>query len=203
MGSMIFEEVLQLSTNRVVSLKLLMIILSACWAPSVKLSASSKTIILVLPGGRATFFWANDLICSRTTSIPRSSDALSSRVASLYWFSRIYRTMQSTLDVLPTPGGPVRIRLGILPWATQARSVLICYTFPNTSLRVLGRYFSSQIYFMGGKSIIINPISPSRHIFHLLISFLHKFGRYWGFDDRWNKAVMAGIPIKINSDITH
>lgn len=38
-GSIIFEEVLQLSTNLVVSLKLLIIIRRACWAPSVRLSA--------------------------------------------------------------------------------------------------------------------------------------------------------------------
>jgi hypothetical protein len=83
MGSIILEEVLQLRTNRVVSLKLLIIILKACWAPSVKLSASSRIMILVRPAGRVTFFWAKDFIWSLTTSIPLSSDALSSRAASL------------------------------------------------------------------------------------------------------------------------
>lgn len=129
-GSMIFEEVLQLSTNRVVSLKLLMIILKACWAPSVKLSASSKIMILVLPAGRTTFFWAKDFIWSLTTSIPRSSDALSSSAASLNWAPRSSLTMQRTLEVFPTPGGPARMRLGILPWATQVLRVLTWSRLP-------------------------------------------------------------------------
>lgn len=148
MGSIILEEVLQLSTNLVVSLKLLMIIRRACCAPSVKLSASSNTMILVFPWGRDTFFWAKDLIWSLTTSIPRSSEALSSRVASLNWDSSNYLTMQSTLEVFPTPGGPARIRLGTLPWATQLLRVLTCSMLPQTSLRVFGRYFSNQIYFI-------------------------------------------------------
>jgi len=132
MGSMIFEEVLQLRTNRVVSLKLLIIILRACWAPSVKLSASSKTMIFVFPWGSETFFWAKDLIWSLTTSIPRSSEAFSSRVASLNWDYSNYLTMQSTLDVLPTPGGPAKIRLGTLPWATQLLRVFTCSMLPYT-----------------------------------------------------------------------
>jgi hypothetical protein len=87
-------------------------------------------MIFVFPGGSATFFWAKVLICSLTTSIPLSSEALSYKVASLKWFSRSSRTIQSTLDVLPTPGGPERMRLGIVPWATHERSVLIWSTFP-------------------------------------------------------------------------
>ena len=65
-----FVESLQLSINLVVSLLLLIIILRACWAPSVKLSASSNIIIFVRPASRFTFFWANVLISSLTTSIP-------------------------------------------------------------------------------------------------------------------------------------
>ena len=76
-ASIIFEEVLQLRTNLVVSLKLLIIILRACCAPYVRLSASSRIIILVRPGGRDTFFWAKDFIWSRTTSMPLSSEAFS------------------------------------------------------------------------------------------------------------------------------
>jgi hypothetical protein len=54
-----------------------MIILSACCAPSVRLSASSRMIILVMSLGRFTCFCAKVLIVSLTTSMPRSSEALS------------------------------------------------------------------------------------------------------------------------------
>lgn len=70
MGSISFEEILQLRTKRVVYEKFDMIILKACWAPSVRLSASSRIIILVMSFGRLICFWAKVFIWSRTTSIP-------------------------------------------------------------------------------------------------------------------------------------
>lgn len=113
MGSMSLEEMLQLRTNRVVSEKLDIIILRACCAPSVKLSASSRIIILVISLGRLSCFWANVLIWSLTTSIPLSSEALSSFTAFLYYSPNSSFTMHSTLDVLPVPGGPDKIRWGM------------------------------------------------------------------------------------------
>ena len=86
-----------------------MIILKACWAPSVKLSASSRMITFVCPGGRFTFFCANFFICSLTTSIPRSSDALSYLTASTVLSPKSSLTIHKTLEVFPTPGGPDKI----------------------------------------------------------------------------------------------
>lgn len=82
-------------------------------------------MIFVRPGGRVTFFWAKDLICYLTTAMPRSSEAFSSKEASLKLFSSNYRTMHSTLDVFPTPGGPERMRLGMVPCDTNDLSMLI------------------------------------------------------------------------------
>lgn len=56
--------------------------------------------------------------------------------------------MQRTLDVLPTPGGPDKMRLGMVPCETQERRVLTLSVFPKTSSRCLGLYFSNQIYFI-------------------------------------------------------
>lgn len=138
-----------------------MIIRRACWAPSVRLSASSKMITFVCPGGRFTFFCANFFICSLTTSMPLSSDALSSFTASPVLSPRSYRTMQRTLDVFPTPGGPERIICGIDPWATQDLRVESWSRLPKTSLKVLGLYFYNQISFIwrlniNNTKIIIN-----------------------------------------------
>ena len=61
-----------------------MVLRRACWALVVMLSASSKIIILWRPGGSVTLFMAKDLMVFRTTSMPRASEALSSRTPSLY-----------------------------------------------------------------------------------------------------------------------
>ena len=79
---------------------------------------------------------ANDLILLRTTSIPRASEALSSRTAFLYDVPSISRAKQSIEVVFPIPerkhdsyafrskfshiyrdepGGPARIILGTFP----------------------------------------------------------------------------------------
>ena len=134
-----------------------MIILSACWAPSVRLSASSRMITLVWPGGRLTFFCANFFICYLTTSMPLSSEALSYFTASGVLSPSNYRTMQRTLEVFPTPGGPDNIMWGIEPWATQDLRVASWSRLPYTSLRVLGLYFSNQISFIW-RLIIINQL---------------------------------------------
>ena len=74
----------------------------ACCAPSVIESASSSTTTLCLPGGSVTFFWANALIRFRTTSIPRSSDALSSSTPSLPIAQQLARERQHARR-LPRP----------------------------------------------------------------------------------------------------
>ena len=50
---------------------------------------------------------ANVLICSRTTSMPRSSLALSSKtICRMFLFPYIRRARASIVDVFPVPGGP-------------------------------------------------------------------------------------------------
>ena len=144
-GYINLEEMLQLSTKRVVSEKLDIIILSACWAPSVKLSASSRIIILVISLGKFSCFCANIFIWSLTTSIPLSSDAFSYLTAFLCYSPSISFTIHRTLEVLPVPGGPAKIKWGIYPCCTQERRTLSASVFPYTSLSFLGRYFSNQI----------------------------------------------------------
>ena len=68
--------------------------------------------------------------------MPRSSDALSSSTASLAAGPSIALARQSTDVVLPVPGGPAKIRLGMFPsaWTTRRRST--ASRFPTTSARV-------------------------------------------------------------------
>ena len=96
------------------------------------------------PGGRVTFFWAKALMRERTTSIPRSSDALSSSTASLNDSPSIVRASASTDVVLPVPGGPERMRLGMLPCWARTWSRPTVASFPTISPTVVGRYFSSH-----------------------------------------------------------
>mmetsp|Transcript_102668 Transcript_102668/g.290683 ORF Transcript_102668/g.290683 Transcript_102668/m.290683 type:complete len:252 (-) Transcript_102668:275-1030(-) len=77
-GSMILEEMLQASAKRVVVLYISMVLRIACCAAFVMLSASSRMMTLSFPSGRVTFCCAKPLIFSRTTSMPRSSEAFSS-----------------------------------------------------------------------------------------------------------------------------
>lgn len=56
-----------------------------------------------------TLVIAKLLIWSRTTSIPRSSDAFSSRMCFLYAGPYSLRARASTVDVLPVPGGMASI----------------------------------------------------------------------------------------------
>lgn len=148
MGSISLEEILQLRTNLVVYEKFDIIILSACWAPSVRLSASSKIIIFVISFGRLSCFWAKVLIWSLTTSIPLSSDAFNYLTAFLYYSPSSSFTIHSTLEVFPVPGGPERMRWGMYPCWTQDLRVLRASLLPKTSLSFLGLYFYSQISFM-------------------------------------------------------
>jgi hypothetical protein len=116
----------------------------SCCAPSVIESASSRMMTLCLPGGSVTFFWANALMRFRTTSIPRSSDALSSRTPSLNASPRSARASARMLVVLPVPGGPDRMRLGIFPCCASTSKRPTVSSLPTMSLMTLGRYFSSH-----------------------------------------------------------
>lgn len=73
----------------------------ACCAPFVMLSASSRMITLCLPGGSVTFLVAKVFILLRTTSMPRSSEAFSSRTASLKADPRSWRARHRIDVVLP------------------------------------------------------------------------------------------------------
>ena len=46
--------------------------------------------------------------------------------------------------VLPVPGGPLKIMLGMFPPFTTAWSLATVSSLPTTSLRTWGRYFSTQ-----------------------------------------------------------
>mmetsp|Transcript_7222 Transcript_7222/g.23720 ORF Transcript_7222/g.23720 Transcript_7222/m.23720 type:complete len:226 (+) Transcript_7222:219-896(+) len=116
----------------------------ACWAALVMASASSRMTSLWLPGGRLTFFFAKDLMRSRTTSIPRSSDAFSSRTASVVAGPRSWRARHSIDVVFPVPGGPDRITFGKFPVLAMALNFEMASSFPTTSSSVRGRYFSTQ-----------------------------------------------------------
>lgn len=108
------------------------------------LSASSSRTILCRPGGNVTFFCANILMRLRTTSMPLSSDALSSSTASFMAAGpNKPRAMARMLVVLPVPGGPDRIRFGILPCSEMTCSRDIASTLPTISDTFCGLYFSS------------------------------------------------------------
>ena len=108
------------------------------------LSASSRRTILCRPGGRVTFFCANILIRFLTTSMPRSSDAFSSSTASFMSAGPSRpRAMARMLVVLPVPGGPARIRLGMLPCSEMIFRRDTASSLPTISATRAGRYFSS------------------------------------------------------------
>mmetsp|Transcript_41537 Transcript_41537/g.88623 ORF Transcript_41537/g.88623 Transcript_41537/m.88623 type:complete len:421 (+) Transcript_41537:139-1401(+) len=144
MGSMTFSDRLHASAKRVVEEKSSIVRRIACCAPPVIESASSRTMILCLPGGSVTFFCANALILFLTTSMPRSSEALSSSTASLKASPSSERASARTLVVLPVPGGPDKMRLGMFPCDASASRRPTVSALPTTSFIVTGRYFSSH-----------------------------------------------------------
>mmetsp|Transcript_44799 Transcript_44799/g.107536 ORF Transcript_44799/g.107536 Transcript_44799/m.107536 type:complete len:238 (-) Transcript_44799:69-782(-) len=144
MGSMIFSEMLHAKAKRVVLEKISIVRRSACCAPSVMASASSRMMTLCLPGGSVTFFCAKALMRLRTTSMPRSSEAFSSSTPSLKASPSNARASASTLVVLPVPGGPDRMRLGMLPCCASTSKRPTVSSLPTISLISLGRYFSSH-----------------------------------------------------------
>ena len=125
-----------------------MVRLSAACASDVSASASSMNMILnsAPPTGEVL---ANSLILPRTTSIPLSSEALSSMKFPCQLSPNISLARASEQVVLPVPAGPVNRRWGMLPDLTYAFSLSVTCFCPATSSSVLGLYFSVQISFMG------------------------------------------------------
>ena len=88
----------------------------AIWAVAVMASASSRMMSLNVASdespalgaaAKICFVLLNVLICSRTTSIPLSSDALSSKtICRMFLFPYMRRASARTVDVFPVPGGP-------------------------------------------------------------------------------------------------
>jgi len=72
---------------------------------------------------------------------------------------RSWRARACTLVVLPVPGGPHNIRLGIFPSCAMARSRTRVSSFPTTASRVWGRYRSIHgdsyppLFFVDGAAI--------------------------------------------------
>lgn len=62
---------------------------------------------------------AKSWICWRTTSIPRSSDAFSSKTILCIWDPYSFRASARIVDVFPVPGGPYSSKCGnLLPLAS-------------------------------------------------------------------------------------
>jgi hypothetical protein len=78
-----------------------------------------------------------------TTSMPLSSDAFSSSTASLTRGPSNVRAIARMLVVLPVPGGPANIILGMFPFSAITLRRLTTSSFPTMSSTLLGRYFSS------------------------------------------------------------
>ena len=124
-----------------------MVLLRAPWASEVRLSASSRKMILnsALPIGAVL---AKSLILPRTTSIPLSSEALSSMKLPLHSSPNISLARAREQVVFPVPAGPVNMRWGMLRDFTYDSSLAVTCFCPTTSESVFGLYFSVQISFM-------------------------------------------------------
>ena len=132
------------------------------------LSTSSKKIIL--NGAPTGFSLQKFLMLFLTVSIPLASDAFSSRKFCLQYSPRIDFTSANAVVVLPTPAGPVNIRLGMLPSPTYFSSLEIICFCPTMSSNVCGLYFSTH------GPVIKSPFSYCKMIcFLLIINFLLMF----------------------------
>ncbi len=87
---------------------------------------------------------------------PLSSDALSSKTVLPFsnFSPNNSDAKHKILVVLPVPGGPLMIRLGIFPFLAMTRSLAMVCSFPTTWSNTLGRYFSSH----GCSMVILLPV---------------------------------------------
>lgn len=98
------------------------------------------------------------MICSRTTSMPRSSLALSSStICRMFLLPYIRRARARTVDVFPVPGGPYRRRCGNRFRPISFRS----FTFP------LSTYICINKLIDGRKDILVarDVIESIRSVF--------------------------------------
>ena len=88
----------------------------------------------------------NPLIRSRTTPIPRSSEAFNSKTSFREFSPISWRAMHNATVLFPVPGGPANSRCGIVAGvfrsAFNPSTVSVWFT---TSSSVFGRYFSIHI----------------------------------------------------------
>ena len=89
-----------------------MVLLSAAWASVVSASASSMKMILNSAPPRGDVL-ANSLILPLTTSIPLSSEALSSMKLPFHSSPNMLLASAREHVVFPVPAGPVRRRWGM------------------------------------------------------------------------------------------
>jgi hypothetical protein len=82
---------------------------------------------------------ANLRIFLRTMSMPRSSEAFTSKTQSRTRPPNNSRAKARTVDVFPVPGGPYNNKWGMLPEATAARRALTTSTLCTMSSNVRGR----------------------------------------------------------------
>ena len=134
--------------NRQIPENFSMVLLSAACASDVSASASSMNIILNSAPPRGAVL-ANSLIFPRTTSIPLSSDALSSMKLPFHSSPNMDLARAREQVVFPVPAGPVKRRCGMFLEETYALSLSVTCFCPTTSSRFLGLYFSVQISFIG------------------------------------------------------
>lgn len=107
-------DVMASASSRIMSLKEAMevlseglVMLNICFVPALMVSQRWKAYAGLQNG------LAKVLICSRTTSMPLSSLALSSStICRMFLLPYIRRARAKTVDVFPVPGGPYRRRCG-------------------------------------------------------------------------------------------
>lgn len=141
-----------------------MVLLSADCASCVSASASSRNIILKSAPPIGDVF-AKFLILFLTTSMPRSSDALSSVKFSRHPSLKSSLAIETAVAVFPTPGGPEKSRCGrFLAFMYDLRRSIVSVC-PTTSPSSKGLYFSIQI-----SSFIVNPPLIMEKI-HILLRY--------------------------------
>jgi hypothetical protein len=83
--------------------------------------------------------------------MPRSSEAFIYFTAYFYLSPRSMRAIHSTVEVLPTPGGPARIRCGKLPILTTE------LTISNTGLETVDDLLIPKDFIKYLWSVLLQP----------------------------------------------